>query len=191
MTNGSLVPPPPPPLYSHHAVLALGGNLGHRLEAMQAAVDSLNDTPGVQIRALSPVYETVPFGGPAGADGSRDLSIQPNFYNSVVVISTELPAPALLGRAQAIEEALHRERGERWGARTIDVDIVVYDDRISEDPDLTLPHPRAHERAFVLVPWHAVEPDAALPGHGPIADLLADLGPLAGVDRRDDLSLQP
>lgn len=191
MTTGGLVSAPPEPIYSHRAVLALGGNLGHRLEAMQAAVDSLSDTPGVQIRALSPVYETVPFGGPTAADGSRDLSAQPNFYNSVVLISTELPAPALLERAQAIEEALHRERSERWGARTIDVDIVVYDDRISDDPDLTLPHPRAHERAFVLVPWHAVEPGADLPGHGPIETLLNRLGPLDGVDRRDDLSLQP
>jgi 2-amino-4-hydroxy-6-hydroxymethyldihydropteridine diphosphokinase len=71
------------------------------------------------------------------------------------------------------------------------VDIVVYDDQISTDPQLTLPHPRAHQRAFVLVPWFAVEPGAMLPGRGPIATLLAALEPITGVDRRDDLSLQP
>jgi 2-amino-4-hydroxy-6-hydroxymethyldihydropteridine diphosphokinase len=191
MTGGeAAADPTAPPRYGHRAVLALGGNLGHRLTAMQAAVDALSDTPGVEVRALSPVYETVPFGGPAQAADSMNLSAQPNFYNSVVVIATELPAETLLERAQAIEEALHRKRDERWGARTIDVDIVVYDDLVSDDPTLTLPHPRAHQRAFVLVPWHAVEPDACLPGLGPIAALLAALEPVTGVARRDDLSLQ-
>jgi 2-amino-4-hydroxy-6-hydroxymethyldihydropteridine diphosphokinase len=189
MTCETLLPDSSP-RYGHHAVLALGGNLGHRLEAMQAALDALSDTPGIEVLAVSPVYETAPFGGPAEAADSVDLSAQPNFFNSVVVISTELSPGTLLGRALAIEQALHRERTERWGARTIDVDIVVYDDQVSDASELTLPHPRAHQRAFVLIPWHEVEPGAQLPGRGPITELLAALEPVAGIDRRDDLNLQ-
>lgn len=160
------------------AVLALGSNLGNRLETMQGAVDALEDTPGVRVLAVSRVYETAPWG----------VADQPNYFNAVVVVKTTLPPSSLLERAGAIEEAFHRERRERWGPRTIDVDIVTYQDVVSDDPVLTLPHPRVHERAFVLAPWTDVEPEAELPGLGPVSDLLEDVGQ-EGVVPRDDLAL--
>lgn len=99
------------------------------------------------------------------------------------------PAPgSLLERGHAIEEALERVRDERWGPRPIDVDIVAYQGVVSDDPKLTLPHPRAHERAFVLVPWRDVDPAAEVPGHGPVDQLLASLG-TEGVAARPDLEL--
>ncbi|MFE1250402.1 2-amino-4-hydroxy-6-hydroxymethyldihydropteridine diphosphokinase [Streptomyces sp. NPDC058735] len=163
------------------AVVALGSNLGNRLETLQGAVDALGDTPGLRIKGVSPVYETEPWGVDPGS--------QPAYFNAVVVLRTTLPPSSLLERAQAIEEAFHRVRDERWGPRTLDVDIVSYADVVSDDPELTLPHPRAHERAFVLAPWHDLEPDAQLPGRGPVAGLL-DTVTRAGVTSREDLELR-
>ncbi|MCX4576625.1 2-amino-4-hydroxy-6-hydroxymethyldihydropteridine diphosphokinase [Streptomyces sp. NBC_01571] len=162
------------------AVLSLGSNLGNRLETLQGAVDALEDTPGVRIKAVSPVYETEPWGVEPGS--------QPSYLNAVVVLKTTLPPSSLLERAHAVEEAFDRVRDERWGARTIDVDIVAYADVVSDDPVLTLPHPHAHERAFVLVPWQDVEPEAQLPGRGPVAQLLAGVGQ-DDVTPRADLEL--
>jgi 2-amino-4-hydroxy-6-hydroxymethyldihydropteridine diphosphokinase len=176
--------------YDHRAVLALGGNLGQRLENLQSAVDALVDTPALEIVQISPVYETEPFGGLPEAPGSRDLSDQPNFFNAVAVVITDLTPLTLLDRALAIEQALHRRREEPWSARTIDVDIIAYDSLVTHNNRLTVPHPRAHERAFVLVPWSDLEPDALLPGWGPISALLEALRPISGVKRRDDLILQ-
>ena len=163
------------------AVVALGSNLGNRLETLQGAIDALEDTPGVRVTAVSPVYETEPWGVPAGS--------QPGYFNAVTAIRTTLPPASLLERAHAIEEAYLRVRAERWGPRTIDVDIVAYQGVVSEDPDLTLPHPRVHERAFVLVPWYDIDPDAVVEGRGPVADLLAAVG-REGVQRRDDAELR-
>ncbi|MVO86721.1 2-amino-4-hydroxy-6-hydroxymethyldihydropteridine diphosphokinase [Streptomyces sp. p1417] len=163
------------------AVISLGSNLGNRLETLQGAVDALEDTPGLRVKAVSPVYETEPWGVEPGS--------QPAYFNAVVVVRTTLPPASLLERAQAVEEAFHRVRDERWGPRTIDVDIVAYADVVSDDPVLTLPHPRAHERAFVLAPWHDVEPQAQLPGHGPVARLLDDVT-REGVAPRADLELR-
>ncbi|MGY1499995.1 2-amino-4-hydroxy-6-hydroxymethyldihydropteridine diphosphokinase [Streptomyces sp. QTS52] len=163
------------------AVISLGSNLGNRLETLQGAIDALEDTPGVRVKAVSPVYETAPWGVPAGS--------QPSYFNAVVVLKTTLPPSSLLERAHAVEDAFHRVREERWGARTIDVDIVAYADEVSDDPALTLPHPRAHERAFVLAPWHDVDPQAQLPGRGPVATLLEAVA-LEGVAPRADLELQ-
>ncbi|MPY62145.1 2-amino-4-hydroxy-6-hydroxymethyldihydropteridine diphosphokinase [Streptomyces spongiae] len=163
------------------AVLSLGSNLGNRLETLQGAIDALEDTPGLRVKAISPVYETEPWGVAPGS--------QPTYFNAVVVLKTTLPPSSLLERAQAVEEAFHRVRSERWGPRTIDVDIVSYADEVSDDPVLTLPHPRAHERAFVLVPWHDVEPEAQLPGRGAVAQLLADVT-REGIVPRADLELQ-
>ncbi len=163
------------------AVISLGGNLGNRLETLQGAVDALEDTPGVRVRSVSPVYETEPWGVPEGS--------QPSYFNAVVLVRTTLPPAALLERGQAIEEAYLRVRTERWGPRTIDVDIVAYDQVVSDDAALTLPHPRAHERAFVLIPWYDVDPAAELPGHGPVAGLLAVVG-RDGVQRRADVELR-
>ncbi|CAM5627222.1 2-amino-4-hydroxy-6-hydroxymethyldihydropteridine diphosphokinase [Streptomyces narbonensis] len=163
------------------AVLSLGANLGNRLETLQGAVDALGDTPGLRVKAVSPVYETAPWGVEPGT--------QPSYLNAVALVKTTLPPSSLLERAHAVEEAFHRVREERWGARTIDVDIITYADVVSEDPVLTLPHPRAHERAFVLAPWHDVDPAAQLPGRGAVSDLLAALGS-AGVTPRVDLELR-
>ncbi|WP_405854734.1 2-amino-4-hydroxy-6-hydroxymethyldihydropteridine diphosphokinase [Streptomyces sp. NBC_00090] len=163
------------------AVLSLGANLGNRLETLQGAVDALEDTPGLRVKAVSPVYETEPWGVEPGS--------QPSYLNAVTLVKTTLPPSSLLERAQAVEEAFHRVREERWGARTIDVDIITYADVVSDDPVLTLPHPRAHQRAFVLAPWHDVDPTAQLPGHGPVAELLAALD-RTGVTPRVDLELR-
>ncbi|MEV7286824.1 2-amino-4-hydroxy-6-hydroxymethyldihydropteridine diphosphokinase [Streptomyces sp. NPDC093252] len=163
------------------AVVALGSNLGNRLETLQGAIDALEDTPGVRVKAVSPVYETEPWGVDPGS--------QPSYFNAVIVLRTTLPPSSLLERAHAVEEAFHRVRDQRWGPRTLDVDIVSYADVVSDDPQLTLPHPRAHERAFVLAPWHDVDPSALLPGRGPVAALLAGVG-RDGVAARGDLELR-
>lgn len=163
------------------AVISLGSNLGNRLETLQGAIDALEDTPGLRVKAVSPVYETQPWG--------VDPDSQPSYFNAVAVIKTTLPPSSLLERAHAVEEAFHRVRDERWGARTIDVDIVAYADVVSNDPVLTLPHPHAHERAFVLAPWHDVEPEAQLPGHGSVDELLSELAS-DGVAARADLELR-
>lgn len=168
----------------HTAVLAIGGNLGDRLANLQAAVDSLADTPSLTITWLSPVYETAPL----LAEGAEP---QDDYLNAVLGVTSALPPDMLLMRTQAIEEALGRTREVHWGARTIDIDIVQIDDLVSAEPDLTLPHPRAAQRAFVLAPWHDAQPDDVLTGAGPVAELLAALGGAAaqGAKRRDDLEL--
>ncbi|MFE6331813.1 2-amino-4-hydroxy-6-hydroxymethyldihydropteridine diphosphokinase [Streptomyces sp. NPDC057798] len=163
------------------AVISLGSNLGNRLETLQGAIDALEDTPGLRVKAVSPVYETEPWGVQPGS--------QPSYFNAVVILKTTLPPSSLLERAQAVEEAFHRVRDEHWGPRTLDVDIVAYADVVSDDPALTLPHPRAHERAFVLAPWHDVEPEAQLPGRGAVADLLGTVAQ-EGVSARGDLELR-
>ncbi|MEO3972283.1 2-amino-4-hydroxy-6-hydroxymethyldihydropteridine diphosphokinase [Streptomyces sp. CAU 1734] len=163
------------------AVISLGSNLGNRLETLQGAIDALEDTPGVRVKAVSPVYETAPWGVEPGS--------QPSYFNAVVLIKTTLPPESLLERGHAIEEAFERVRDERWGPRTLDVDIVAYADVVSGDPVLTLPHPRAHERGFVLAPWSDIDPEAELPGRGPVAALLAEVG-RDGVLARADLELR-
>lgn len=163
------------------AVIALGANLGNRLENLQGAVDALGDTPGLRVKVVSPVYETEPWG--------VEPDSQPSYLNAVALVKTTLPPSSLLERAQAVEEAFLRVRDERWGARTLDVDIITYADVVSDDPVLTLPHPRAHQRAFVLAPWHDADPEAQLPGHGPVAALLAAVD-RAGVTPRTDLELR-
>ncbi|MEU3607932.1 2-amino-4-hydroxy-6-hydroxymethyldihydropteridine diphosphokinase [Streptomyces sp. NPDC035033] len=163
------------------AVVALGANLGNRLENLQGALDALADTPGLRVKAVSPVYETEPWGVEPGS--------QPSYLNAVALVKTTLPPSSLLERAQAVEEAFLRVRDERWGARTLDVDIITYADVVSDDPVLTLPHPRAHQRAFVLAPWHDVDPGALLPGRGAVADLLTAVD-RTGVTPRTDLELR-
>jgi 2-amino-4-hydroxy-6-hydroxymethyldihydropteridine diphosphokinase len=152
------------------AVLSVGSNLGDRVAHLRSAVALLDPV------VVSPVYETAPVGG---VD-------QDDFLNAVLLC--ELDAAQAWERAQAAEAAAGRERTVRWGPRTLDVDVVTADG--PAPADLVLPHPRAHERAFVLVPWFAADPAAVLPGHGPVAGLLGGLD-LAGVRRRDDLVLRP
>jgi 2-amino-4-hydroxy-6-hydroxymethyldihydropteridine diphosphokinase len=152
-------------------VIALGSNLGDRMANLQGAVDALFGPPGLDYLAVSPVYETAPVGGPS----------QPDFLNAVLLASTVLPARVILARGLAAEAAFYRVRAVAWGPRTLDVDVIAYDDVVSDDPVLTLPHPRVHERAFVLVPWHDVDPGAEIPGRGRIADMLAATAPGHGV----------
>ena len=136
------------------AVLSLGSNVGDRFGWLRLAVRVLEP------RAVSPVYETAPVGGLE----------QDDYLNAVVLC--DLDAAGAWERAQSAEQRAGRERVVRWGPRTLDVDVI---DAPGAAPGLVLPHPRAHERAFVLAPWLDVQPDAELPGHGPVAALLAGL----------------
>jgi 2-amino-4-hydroxy-6-hydroxymethyldihydropteridine diphosphokinase len=165
---------------NRRAVIAMGSNLGDRLDYLQGGLDGLFDTPRIRFLAVSPVYETAPVGGPG----------QPNYLNAVVIAETSMPAQAVLERCLSLEDAFGRVRDERWGPRTLDLDLIVYGDEVSNSPGLTLPHPRAHERAFVLAPWHDADPQARLPGHGPVADLLAALG-TDGIARLEGAVLHP
>jgi 2-amino-4-hydroxy-6-hydroxymethyldihydropteridine diphosphokinase len=165
------------------AVISIGSNLGERRTHLQGAVDSLGDTPEVWLTSVSPVYETEPVDAP---EGSRD------YLNAVVLLDTTLSARTLLERAGAIEAAYGRDRDaetERNAPRTLDVDLIVVGDRRADEEDLQLPHPRAHERAFVLVPWLDLEPDAELLDAGPVAELVEKTG-RDGVHRRDDVELE-
>ncbi|MPZ66495.1 MAG: 2-amino-4-hydroxy-6-hydroxymethyldihydropteridine diphosphokinase [Pseudonocardiaceae bacterium] len=160
------------------AVLSVGSNVGDRLAHLQECVRGL----GPAVRAVSPVYSTVPWGGVE----------QDDFLNAVLLVDDPTAdAHEWLRRAQQQEREAQRTRGIRWGPRTLDVDIIDVAGLHGDSDDLTLPHPRAHQRAFVLVPWHDVAPDAVLPGHGAVADLVAGLPATErdGVRRRDDLSL--
>jgi 2-amino-4-hydroxy-6-hydroxymethyldihydropteridine diphosphokinase len=143
-------------------VLALGSNLGDRRALLQGAVDAIAGLEGARVERVSPLYESVPVGGPP----------QPDYLNAVVLARTTLPTLDLLDRLHEIEAGFDRVRLVRWGARTLDIDIITVEGERGDAPELTLPHPRAHERAFVLAPWHDVDPDAVLPGYGPVADLL-------------------
>lgn len=162
------------------AVFALGSNLGDRLDNLQGAVDAIKATPDVIIVDISPVYETDPVGGPTDA---------PQFLNAVVVTETMQPTRTLLERANAVEEAYGRVRENPNDPRTLDVDLIIVGKSVKNDPELTLPHPRAHERAFVLQPWFDVDPIGELPGVGKIADILPTLD-ASGITRRDDLHLE-
>ncbi len=161
-------------------VVSLGSNVGQRLYNLQGAVTSWADTPDVMLTAVSPVYETEPEDGAFGSD---------KFLNAVVLMDTTLPASRLMDRALAVEDAFGRTRERVHGPRTLDIDLIVVGDRRSDLPSMRLPHPHAYRRAFVLRPWHDVEPDAVLPDAGPIAELLAGLDE-SGIARRDDLSLE-
>jgi 2-amino-4-hydroxy-6-hydroxymethyldihydropteridine diphosphokinase len=160
------------------AVLSLGSNLGDRHGFLRLAVDGLRD----RLVAVSAVYETQ-------AWGVRD---QPDFLNAVCIVDD----PAVdhwgwLRRARELEQAAQRIRDQRWGPRTLDVDVVTVDDMRSTDPELLLPHPGTPERSTVLIPWLAIDPEAEVPGHGSAASLLAALpeADRAGVRLRDDLTL--
>jgi 2-amino-4-hydroxy-6-hydroxymethyldihydropteridine diphosphokinase len=153
------------------AVLALGSNLGERSGTLAAAVAELVDRPEVRLRDVSPVVQTKPVGGP---------SDQPDFLNMVLEIETELNPWALLAHCHAVEALHHRTREVRWGPRTLDVDIIVYGDVVSDDPELTLPHPRAAERAFVLYPWAVMDGQARL-GGTLVSELAARAPDMAGI----------
>jgi 2-amino-4-hydroxy-6-hydroxymethyldihydropteridine diphosphokinase len=145
------------------AVLSLGSNLGNSAEILSSAAEALNEVS--EVIAFSSFYQTRPVGGPP----------QPDFINAVIIIETNLEPKELLLVAQAIEGAHGRERNEntvRWGPRFLDIDLIKCDEMLVNSPDLTIPHPRAHEREFVLRPWNEIDPAATLPGFGAISRLL-------------------
>ncbi|MDQ3886973.1 MAG: 2-amino-4-hydroxy-6-hydroxymethyldihydropteridine diphosphokinase [Actinomycetota bacterium] len=162
------------------AVLSLGSNVGDRLGYLRCCVQGFAGA----LRAVSPVYATQPWGGVE----------QDEFLNAVLLVDDDsADAEEWLRRGQQQEAVAQRSREIHWGPRTLDVDVITVDNVRRMDPHLRLPHPHAHERAFVLVPWLAVAPDAVLPGHGPVKHLVARL-PVAqrcGVRRCDDLVLAP
>ena len=145
------------------AVIALGANIGEPKQNLDLAVLLLREATEVQL--VSSYYTTTPVGGPA----------QPDYINAVCIIESELPAMDLLSLLHGIEKSLGRERVEHWGPRTIDLDLIQYGGLLSKADELKLPHPRAHERRFVLQPWFEIEPDAILLTHGAIKELLEQL----------------
>lgn len=159
-------------------VFALGSNMGDRFANLQRAVVAAHEVAELTGLVCSPVYETEPVGGPP----------QDPYLNAVLLAESSLTPHALLTLVQGWEQLAGRVRSERWGPRTLDVDLIVVGDTRGHDDQLTLPHPRAHLRAFVLAPWHDADPKAVLPGQGPVIEVLANLH-WSGVVRRDDLDL--
>ena len=160
------------------ATISLGSNLGDRFQYLQNALDSINLLTGTQVHSVSPVFETDPVGGPD----------QGQYLNAVAVVKTILSPEQFLAATQEIELAQDRERNERWGPRTLDIDLLAMDTEVRSTLELELPHPRAHERAFVLLPWSLLDPDYVIPGKASVADLLENLN-VDGVHFRNDLTL--
>jgi 2-amino-4-hydroxy-6-hydroxymethyldihydropteridine diphosphokinase len=146
------------------AAFGLGSNLGDRRAFLARAIETIGSTPGITVVSVSPVVESSPVGGPP----------QQDYLNAVVVVDTILSPDALLELAHRCETEAGRERQERWGPRTLDVDVLAYADLTTDDPVLTLPHPRAVERAFVLVPWAVADPHFVVAGRS-VADWAADV----------------
>ena len=162
-------PDPRPGRDAANAVVALGANLGDRRETIRRAVERISRLPLVDEVRLSELHETVA----VRLDGPDPDA--PVYVNAVAIVSTRLAPEVLMGMLHAIEEEHGRECRERWGDRTLDLDLITYGDIVSDDPRLLLPHPRAAERLFVLDPWLSVDPDGEIPGRGRIADLAAGL----------------
>lgn len=152
------------------AFLGLGSNLGDRLTNLAQAVSSLSDAEGVRVIRTSRVYETEPVGPP-----------QPDYLNAVAEVLTELSARKLLDVCLEVERQMGRVRAERWGPRVIDIDLLTYGDETIDEPGLTVPHPRMHERAFVLAPLLEMDADPPLPGGRRVATLRLDGLGLFGV----------
>ena len=145
------------------AFLGLGSNLGDRAANLHRAVELLEAADGVRVVRSSSVYETDPVGGPP----------QPDYLNAVVEVETTLEPHALLAACQDVERGMGRVRAERWGPRVIDMDVLIYDDATIHEPDLIVPHPRMHERAFVLVPLAELAPDLTLPNGRSVSEAAA------------------
>lgn len=160
------------------ATISLGSNLGDRFQYLQNALDAINVLTGTQVHSVSPVFETDPVGGPE----------QGQYLNAVAVVKTVLSPEQFLAETQKIELEQNRERNERWGPRTLDIDLLAMDTEVRSTPELELPHPRAHERAFVLLPWSFLDPDFVIPGKASVAQLLEGLE-VAGIRYRNDLAL--
>ena len=147
-----------------NAVVALGSNLGDRFDFLQKAVDKINSFKEIEILKISSVYETLPVGGPE----------QGNYLNAVISVNTELEAEELLFKLLLIELDLGRQREIVWGPRTIDLDLIWFENQTINLDNLVLPHPRAHERCFVIKPWLEIEPEARI-GNTEIQEFLKDL----------------
>jgi 2-amino-4-hydroxy-6-hydroxymethyldihydropteridine diphosphokinase len=143
---------------SPRAFLGVGSNLGDRLTNLRAAADHLDAESGIHVTASARVWETDPVGGPP----------QPDFLNTVLEIETDLEPRGLLEACHRVEAALQRERITRWGPRTVDIDILLFGATTVNEPDLVIPHPRARERAFVVLPWLELAPDLVLPDGSPL-----------------------
>ena len=154
---------------SERAILALGGNLGDRKKTIKAAIKDIKALEGVEVISKSPLYESFA----ATEDGPDETA--PRYLNGVVEVETTLKPGALLTAVRKIETSHGRVRLERWGSRTLDIDIITYGSLIKDGKRLTIPHPRAYQRAFVVVPWAAMDPKARLLGHGSVAALAEDL----------------
>lgn len=151
------------------SVLGLGGNLGDRAKLLDSALAALDEHPEIRLKRVSSRYESFA-ATPTGVDETR-----PKYLNLVALIETSLKPKRLLECLHEIESQHGRLRLERWGSRTLDIDIIDYDARLEQGKKLTLPHPEAHARAFVLVPWAEIAPEATLPGHGKVKELAARL----------------
>ena len=145
------------------AVIALGANIGNPKEQMDLAVAMLREA--TDFNSVSDYYSTKPV---------SDIE-QPDYLNAVCIVESDLPALDLLALLHGIEKTLGRERNEKWGPRTIDLDLIQYGTLLSSADELQLPHPRAHERRFVIEPWHSIEPEAILLTHGKISEILEQL----------------
>jgi dihydroneopterin aldolase/2-amino-4-hydroxy-6-hydroxymethyldihydropteridine diphosphokinase len=160
-----------PPEWPTDAILSLGANLGDSVGTLRQAIDSLRSVPGIEVIGISPLARTKPVG----------FVDQPDFFNAIVAIRTTLSPRALLYTVQGIEEQFGRDRAHRGGPRTLDIDIVAFDTLLDGYDELEIPHPRAHERAFVLLPWATLSPGAFLPGlDGGAVTLLAERAPDRG-----------
>lgn len=152
------------------AVLAFGSNQGDRAQTLHDAQVRLTESPGIESLQPSPLRETIAL-TPTGLDPDA-----PRYLNAVAKLTTTLDAHELLALIREIETEFGRVRHEQWGDRTLDIDIIVFGGKVITEPELTVPHPRAHERDFVLSPWLALDPDAVLIGHGRVASLLEQIG---------------
>ncbi len=169
LTNPPAPPAPREGRVEAVAVVAFGANLGDREATIRAAAERIARLPLVSEVRLSPLFETVAL----RLDGPDPDA--PGYVNAVALVSTRLAPSILMGMLHAIEDEHGRERHERWGDRTLDLDLVAYGEETSDDDRLQLPHPRAHERLFVLEPWLELDGDAVLPGRGSVAALVAAL----------------
>lgn len=161
-------------------LFAFGSNLGERAETIRNAQRDLSSSPGIDQFQASPLRETVAL-GVDGPDASA-----PGYLNGVASAQTTLNPHQVLALMQTLEHEYGRTRAERWGDRTLDIDLILYGGRVVKDEQLTVPHPRAHERDFVLAPWLDLDPNAVLMGHGRVADLLERIGDTTTVYTGDD-----
>lgn len=149
----------------NQSVLSLGGNIGDREQTLKNAISEIEDINGVELVSTSSFYESV------AVTLSGEDENAPKFLNCVIKINTKLEPKKLLKKLFEIENSHGRVRLERWGPRTLDIDIIVFGSEFVQTKSLQIPHPRAHQRGFVLIPWSEIDPEAVLPGHGSVAKL--------------------